>query len=153
MASLHAAGAAFCAVLAIACAVSLAACGGNPSAPTDVGEGEHGESGSESGSENERGESGIRYGLSETANEIRSGVNLVISYDEPREKFNGTVTNTTNATVSNVRVEVHLSSGIELGPTARMNLTPGQARSVELDASGQTFTWWTVHVEVGSAGS
>ena len=55
-----------------------------------------------------------------------------------------------NTTVSNVRVEVHLSNGVKLGPTPRTNLAPGQMHTVELGASGQSFTAWSVHVELGS---
>ena len=97
-----------------------------------------------------RGESGTRYSSSDTARETRGGVELVVNYDSTREVFTGTVRNTTTATVTQVRVEIHLSNGVELGPTPRTNLAAGETKSIELDASGQTFTWYTVHVELGS---
>ena len=101
----------------------------------------------------EAGESGTQYGLADEAKEARSGIDLVMRYDSQQEMFTGTLTNTTNATVSNVRVEIHLSNGTELGPTPRMNMTGGQASPVTLDASGQNFNQWSVHVELGSGGS
>ncbi len=117
----------------LACAViSLFGCGNSPT---------------------ESGESGTQYGLSDTATETRSGIDLVMRYDSQQEMFTGTLTNTTNATVSNVRVEIHLSNGTELGPTPRMNMTGGQTSPVTLDASGQNFNQWSVHVELGSGGS
>ena len=76
-----------------------------------------------------------------------------MSFDSARSVFSGTVTNTTDATVSQVRVEIHLSNEVELGPTPRQDLTANQSMPVELDASGQTFTWWSVHVEIGSSAS
>ena len=119
----------------------------SPSGPSEIGEGAHSESGSEPG------ESGTQYGLTDTARESRSGVDLVMRYNAGQARFTGTVTNTTNGAVSNVRVEIHLSNGIELGPTPRVHLAPGQVHQVELDAGGGSFTSWSVHVELGSQAS
>jgi len=104
----------------------------------------------DSGESGEPGESGRQYGPADTAHETRNGVDLVMRYDAGQERFTGTLTNTNNATVTDVRVEVHLSNGIELGPTPRTSLTTGQVHPVELDATGQRFTTWSVHVELGS---
>ena len=101
----------------------------------------------------EPGESGKRYSPTETATETRNGVELVISYNSTTEKFSGTITNTTDTTVANVRVEIHLSNGNELGPTTPVDLAANESRPVTLDASGQSFTWYSVHVEVGSSSS
>lgn len=101
----------------------------------------------------ELGESGKRYDPSETATETRSGVTLVISYDSSAERFDGTVTNNNDTTVTDVRVEIHLSNGTELGPTPRVDLAAGESKPVTLDASGQSFTWYSVHVELGSGSS
>ena len=81
---------------------------------------------------------------------VRNGVELIAWYDSAREVFTGTVTNTTNATVRQVRVEIHLSNGTELGPTPRVDLAAGERHAVELDAGGQNFDWWSVHIEIGS---
>lgn len=98
----------------------------------------------------EEGESGTQYALADTAEEMRSGIELSISYDSTREVFIGTITNTTAATITMVRVEVHLSNGVELGPTPTVDLAAGESREVELDAGSQTFTMFSTHVEIGS---
>ena len=59
------------------------------------------------------------------------------------------VENTTETTLTRVRVEVHLSNGIELGPTTPVNLAPGQISDITLPASSQPFTSWSAHPEVG----
>ena len=96
-----------------------------------------------------RASPGRSYSLTDTAVETRGGVRLTMSYDAAAETFRGEVVNTTSATVTQVRVEIHLSNGVELGPTPRVDLAAGQSMPVELDASGQTFTSWSVHVELG----
>ena len=132
--------------------MSLPGCGDGPTVPEEQSEPESGTEaapGAESGTGSEPGESGTQYGLSDTARESRSEVNLVIGYDAAVQSFTGTVTNTTTALVFLVPVEVHLSSGIELGPTPSLNLTPAQTSPVALSADGQQFTTWSVHVELG----
>ncbi|MCY4674389.1 MAG: hypothetical protein OXD43_11615 [Bacteroidetes bacterium] len=91
--------------------------------------------------------------MDETAMETRSGVDLTLSYNAGMQKFIGTIHNTTASTVTNVRVEIHLSSGKELGPTPRTSLEPDETKEVTLDASGQRFTWYNVHIELGSGSS
>ena len=61
----------------------------------------------------------------------------------------GTVENTTDETLKQVRVEVHLSNGKELGPTPAADLAPGESREVELIATSTDFDGWTAHPEVG----
>ena len=139
------------AILVVLLSVGLMACGESPTVPEAHGP----ESGNESGSEGssgsgEPGESGTQYGLADTARETRSGVDLVMQYDAAAQAFAGTVTNTTAAAIANVRVEIHLSNGVELGPTARVTLNAGQTNPVQLAAAGQSFTRWSVHVELGS---
>ncbi len=112
----------------MATGVAAGGCGNNPTEP---------------------GESGTQYQLSETARESRAGVDLVLRYDQPNETFTGTLTNTTGAAVSDVRVEIHLSNGVELGPTPRIVIGAGETSPVELDARGQSFTAFSVHIEIG----
>ena len=135
--------------LPIVCTAALLAlgvlgCSGSPTEPSGEEHGPEGQGG-------ESGESGTQYAISETATEVRAGVRLIISYNSTQQVFSGTVENTTNATVTQVRVEVHLSNGVELGPTPRVDLAPGETKPVELDARGQTFTNYSVHVEIGSS--
>lgn len=101
---------------------------------------EHGEDGEESGTQ---------LALTETYDEVRAGARLVLSYDSTAKAFTGRVENTTDATLKQVRVEVHLSNGTELGPTTPVDLAPGQATDVVLTAAGQSFTSWSAHPEVG----
>ena len=117
--------------------------------------GEHSE-GSESGehssgSESDEGgeESGTQFMLNETFDEVRAGARLVLSYESNANAFIGTVENTTGATLSQVRVEVHLSNGTELGPTTPVDLAPGQVIDITLPATSQPFASWSAHPEVG----
>ncbi|MCY3947399.1 MAG: hypothetical protein OXF44_14070 [Anaerolineaceae bacterium] len=99
-------------------------------------------------------ESGATYTLDETFDTVRNGVRLVMSWDANAEAFVGVVENVTDATIPAVRVEVHLSNGVELGPTPRADLAPGETRAVELSAAGITgFDGWTPHAEMGAGDS
>ncbi len=121
--------------------------------------GEHGSGGegSEGGSEgseggaagSEEGSSGLA--LDETFDMVRAGARLIMSYDAAANAFVGTVANTTDATLTRVRIEVHLSNGIELGPTTPVDLAPGEILDVVLPASTQSFDSWTPHAEVGAS--
>ena len=102
-------------LLVVALVGSLLAGGGSPTEPSGEQHGPEGGGG-------EPGESGTQYSLTDTATETRAGVRLVMSFDSARSVFSGTVTNTTDATVSEVRVEIHPSNGVELGPTPRQDL-------------------------------
>ena len=77
--------------------------------------GEHGDGGELEGESEAGEESGTQYGVNETYDEVRAGARLIISYDADSNTFNGSVENTTSSTLTQVRVEVHLSNGIELG--------------------------------------
>ena len=103
----------------------------------------------EGGGEGE--ESGQQFAKDETYDKVRHGARLKLAYDAATKTFVGTVENTTNQTLSRVRVEVHLSNGIELGPTTPTDLAPGQKINVELSAAGQDFNEWSAHPEIGSS--
>ena len=98
-------------------------------------------------------ESAVRYGLTDTYDNVRNGARLIISYDAATDAFIGTVTNTTDAILTQVRVEVHLYDGTvtvdELGPTPNVDLQPGGSHDVTLPVGGQSFTEWVAHPEVG----
>ncbi len=139
---------------------SLAGCSGSRLSDGGGESSEVGGEGSESGGESSEGggessegggeESGAQLGLTDTFDMVRNGARLELRYDAATQTFKGTVTNTTNAPLSSVRVEVHLSNGVELGPTTPVDLQSGGTADVTLDASGQTFDGWTPHAEVGS---
>ena len=122
---------------------------------SEAGGEQHGaEGGSESGGEGGAAgseEGGSALALDETFDMVRAGARLIMSYDAHSNAFFGTVVNTTNATLTQVRIEVHLSNGIELGPTTPVDLAPGAAMNVILPASAQPFDGWTPHAEVGAS--
>ena len=133
-------------------------CGGTGPVPHTGGEGAEqgsGESGTESGSESGgSGEEGSANMLApdETFDMVRSGARLILSYDAPSNSFKGTVENTTNGVLDQVRIEVHLSNGTELGPTTPRSLAPGEVLAITLPSTQASFTGWVAHAEVGSGG-
>ena len=94
-------------------------------------------------------ESGTELALDETYDQVRNGARLILAYDAQSNSFKGTVENTTDETLKQVRVEVHLSNGKELGPTPAADLAPGEKRDVQLIATSTDFDGWTAHPEVG----
>lgn len=123
--------------------------GGEHDEGGEHGEGdEHGE-----GGEGEEGEeSGDYIGRDEAWDAARRGMRLMLSFDEARDAFVGTVENITEAMICAVRVEVHLSGGPELGPTERQDLGPGESATVELSADGASVERWTAHPESSACG-
>ncbi len=95
-------------------------------------------------------ESGTELALDETYDKVRNGARLVLNYDAESNSFKGTVENTTDETLKQVRVEVHLSNGKELGPTPSADLAPGAKKDVQLTATSTDFDGWSAHPEVGS---
>ena len=49
-----------------------------------------------------------------------------------------------------VTVEVHLSNGVELGPTLRVDLVPGEVLDIWLAATEESFTTWSADSEVAA---
>ena len=111
------------------------------------GEGAGGEGGAPSGSEEA---SGANLAPNETFDAVRGGARLILNYDADANAFTGTVENTTGNVLSNVRIEVHLSNGTELGPTTPVDLAPGQVMDVNLPSTAASFTGWIAHAEAGS---
>ena len=124
-------------------------------------EGREGREGSEGG--HAEGREGGREGVGEGGEEAGTlwgkfeksdmtydnGARLILAYNPGTEAFEGTVQNTTQSVLDQVRVEIHLSNGIELGPTQRLDLRPGQTIPVALSAIGYEFTTWVTHPEAG----
>ena len=131
--------------------------GGEHRSESSEGGGEHGGSGSEGPEGSQSGSGGDaaeRAGasaltLNETYDVTRNGARLILSYDAANNQFIGTVENTTNAVLTRVRVEIHLSNGVELGPTTPTDLAAGEILDIILDAGAQPFDSWTPHAEVG----
>ena len=78
-----------------------------------------------------------------------NGARLILQFNPATQVFVGSVTNTTAMPLSQVRVEIHLDNGTELGPTQRTDVRPGQTIPVELGAFGNGFTSWVSHPEAG----
>ena len=125
--------------------------GGGEHARSEGG-GEHGEGGEGGGHDEEGEESGVYIGSEDTWDATRRGARLVLSFDPASGAFVGTVENTTRETICAVRVEVHLSTGTELGPTERTDLPPGQTTAVTLPTAGESFDTWTAHPEISPCG-
>ena len=125
--------------------------GGEGSGSEGGGEGSGGE-GNESGASGSEEGSGATLAPDETFDAVRSGARLVLNYDTANNAFTGTVENTTSNVLSQVRIEVHLSNGTELGPTTPMDMAPGAVATVNLPSTQAPFTGWIAHAEVGSGG-
>ena len=137
----------------IAVALFAVACSGNES---QQGSGEHSERqsqqsghGQQQGQEQGQEQSAVQFSKSDTYDHTRNGARLILSYDREANEFVGTVENTTDDTLSRVRVEVHLSNGTELGPTTPTDLDPGEAMDITLTATEEAFETWSAHPEVG----
>jgi len=121
---------------------------------TSAGAGEHGGSGNEGTEGGSGGDVAERSGanalaLEETYDVTRNGARLILSYDAASNQFIGAVENTTNAILTRVRVEIHLSNGVELGPTTPTVLAAGDVLDITLDGGAQPFDSWTPHAEAG----
>ena len=101
---------------------------------SERGGGKHGGSGGESGRESggesaasgsEEG-SGATLAKDEIFDAVPGGARLVMGYAAANNAFTGTVENTTSSALSNVRIEVHLSNGTELGPTTLWTCVRGR---------------------------
>ena len=113
------------------------------------GEGEHdGEEEAREGGEHDEGEESGRYiARGDTWVSTRGGARLVLNFDLASAAFVGSVENTTASRLCAVRVEVHLSSGTELGPTVRTDIPIGQSIEIGLPTGGEAFDSWTAHPE------
>lgn len=108
-----------------------------------------GNEGSESGGSAGSEEAGTAFSLDEAYDAVRSGARLLLAFDARSNSFYGLVQNTTDLILQQVRVEVHLSNGVELGPTTPMDLAPGEVAGVVLLATAEQFNGWSPHAEVG----
>ncbi len=116
------------------------------------GESSGGEGGGESGGSGREEASGATLAPDATFDSVRAGARLILNYDAAGNAFQGTVENTTSGVLTNVRIEVHLSNGTELGPTTPVDLAPGEVMNVNLPSTPASFTGWIAHAEVGSGG-
>ncbi len=99
----------------------------------------------------EEEESGEKLALTDTYDQMHNGVRLVLAYHNASSSFIGSVENVTDKTIKKVRVEVHLSTGVELEPTERQDLAPGEKSGIKIEAAGHVFEWWKAHAETGNS--
>ncbi len=123
--------------------------GGEEGAQGSDEHGSGGEGGDQSAGGDEDGRGADALALNETLDTVRSGGRLILRYHAPSNSFRGTVQNTTNSVLTRVRIEVHLSNGVELGPTTPTDMAPGEVLAIDLPATQESFTGWTAHAEVG----
>ena len=110
-------------------------------------DGEHDEGdGEEHGEEGE--ESGVYIARTARWSETRGDAWLQLSFNSASNSFVGRVSNTGNEPLCDVRVEVHLSTGTELGPTERTGVPYGGSINVTLPSGGEEFATWTAHHEM-----
>ena len=126
--------------------------GSGTTASQEASKGGGGESGGEHRGGSGEEDTANQLAPDETFDMVRNGARLILSYDANGNAFTGTVENTTNNVLRQVRIEVHLSNGAELGPTTPVDLAPGEKVAVNLSATAAAFNTWVAHAEVGSGG-
>lgn len=141
--------------LAILLAIIVSGCSNEPKSNKDKEsvkvESEKGEHTRDVGEKGESEEDGTQFGKNDVYDAVRGGAHLILKFDAESNTFKGTVVNTTSEVLSRVRVEVHLSNGVELGPTIAVDLKPDEKIEIELVASEKDFETWSTHAEVGSS--
>ena len=114
---------------------------------------EHDGSEREYGSDEAEGSGANALALADAFDQTKNGARLNLRYDTASQTFVGSVENTASTTLTRVRVEVHLSNGVELGPTTPVDLPPGATMPLAISAIGQSFVTWSPHAEVGAGES
>ena len=94
-------------------------------------------------------ETGSVLNPNETYNMNLAGVNIYLDYDPEANLFNGYIENTTENIITRVGIRIHLSSGVELGPTPAVDLMPGERKELSLSAKNFEFESWSVYPEIG----
>ena len=95
-------------------------------------------------------EGGADYKINEIYNVTKKGIQLLLKYNKTTNEFKGFIQNKTSKSIERARVEIHLSNGIELGPTIPMTLKSRQKKEIIIKATEKGFSSWSTHVEVGS---
>ena len=90
----------------------------------------------------------ITLGTSVSFSGTHDGAKLNLWYDSATSTFEGSVRNTTETPLLQVKVTVHLSNGLELGPPTPLDLAPGELIWLTLPAGSQHFSHWSTYLEV-----
>lgn len=135
--------------------MTLAGCNSKPKADTAVEaeklEAARGLHEADKHGEGQGEEDGIMLTIDQVYDVVENGSHLVLKYDKEAKAFLGTVENVSEEMLTRIRVEIHLSSGKELGPTTAADLEPGEKREVELIVGDEDFETWSTHAEVGDS--
>lgn len=77
-----------------------------------------------------------------------NGVHVIFKYMGDDDKyFFGSRMNLTDETIEGFQIGVHLSNGMDLGPTPVGDLLPGQEGSMMIDAEVAEWEKWAANVE------
>jgi hypothetical protein len=87
------------------------------------------------------------YGLDEIHDQIYDGVRLILAYHRASFSFIGSIENVTDNAIKKVRVKVHLSTGVKLGPTEPKDLDQGEKSGIKIEATGYVIEWWKPQLE------
>ena len=120
--------------------------GGEHGGEGSEGGGEHGGEGSEGGGEEERPTTPLDQIVSGNLNSL----DYTAFYDPASNEFRGVVENNTSQTVCAARVEVHVATNgrvVELGPTAGVDLAPGETLAVVLLSDSISPDTYSFHAE------
>lgn len=103
-------------------------------------------------------ESGMRWGITKTADETINGLRLILTFNPVTLTFSGTLENTNTSLVPMTRVEVHVfdaaNKSTEFGPTPPVDMKPGEIRNINLIiTSGLNPIEYNMHPEFGNASS
>lgn len=91
----------------------------------------------------------------ETATMVQSEMELIVSFDESKQAFIGTLENLASTVAKRARVEVHTfdsnrNAMFEYGPTTPVDLQPGAKINILLPApTAGTFVTFSMHPEKG----
>lgn len=80
-----------------------------------------------------------------------SGVHVMVKYMLDDKYFYGSLENVGDEHVVGLKLGMHLSNGMDLGPSHGADLEPGKAGSVVIDADIKEWEKWAVYVEIGDA--
>ena len=100
----------------------------------------------------EGGMEGHYVSEAESWDQTADGIRLTLQFDPGYAVFSGRVANTGTEPACGVQVEVHLSTGTELGPTEARELAPGASATVELSAGDEMFPRYAAHVASSECG-
>lgn len=89
------------------------------------------------------------YNRTDVYDMVIDGAHIILAYESSIRTFQGTITNESGGVLNNVSIEIHLSSGITIGPFAPKVIDIDETLNFSLFTSDDSFTTWAVIVKVG----